>query len=105
MAFTIRQYDLSPSIRATLLDADGQVINLTGASVTLKLKLAGSTVVIERTMTVANAVQGIVQYDWVSGDTDVAGTYLINFKVIYDDGSPETFPNNDNQVLNIVPSL
>ena len=41
MAFNIKQNDTSPSLQATLKDASGTVIILTGASVRFHMKALG----------------------------------------------------------------
>lgn len=105
MAFTIKQSDTSPSLQATLQDADGNAININGASIRFHMKAVGGAVVIDQPMTIVNAAGGIVKYDWQSGDTDTAGTYYAEFEVTYSDLSVETFPNNTNETILIIPQL
>jgi hypothetical protein len=52
-------------------------------------------------MTITDALGGVVQYDWQSGDTDTAGSYYAEFEVTYNDGAVETFPNNQNLAISI----
>ena len=96
MTFHIKQNDTSPSIRATLKDGDGTVINLTDASVRFHMRTVGgtSTKTDSAASIVSPATSGIVQYDWVAADTDTVGSYQAEFEVTYGDNSIETFPNN-----------
>lgn len=105
MTFTIKQSDTSPAIQAELKDGNYSPINLTGATVNLHMKLLGSNVVFSRTMNIVNALSGIVNYYWEVGDTDVEGTYYVEFEVTYSDLSVETFPNTGNLIILIVPEL
>lgn len=105
MAFNIKQNDTSPSLRATLTDADLNPINLTSASVQFHMKSLDGALKIDTAMTIVDATGGIVQYDWQTGDTDTVGAYNVEFEVTYSDSSIETFPNNGNKVVSVVREL
>jgi uncharacterized protein YfaS (alpha-2-macroglobulin family) len=105
MAFTIKQSDTSPSIRATLQNASGVAVNLNGATVRFHMKSVDGTLVIDRAMTITTAASGIVTYNWQAGDTSTAGTYFAEFEVTYSDLSVETFPNTGNLPIVITPEL
>ena len=97
MAFYIKQGDTTPALKATLKDGDGNVINLTDASVRFHMRAidATSSTVDAEGSVVSPATGGVVQYAWASGDTATAGMYSAEFEITYGDGSIETFPNND----------
>jgi hypothetical protein len=101
MAFTIKQNDTSPSLQATLKDASDNPIGLVGATVMFHLKSLDGTIKVDAEMTVTDADNGVVQYDWQSGDTDTVGSYYAEFEVTYSDGTIETFPNNSNLSISI----
>jgi uncharacterized protein YfaS (alpha-2-macroglobulin family) len=105
MAFTIKQSDTSPSLRATLQNANGTAINLTSATVRFHMKSLDGTVVLDKAMTVTTPLSGIVTYNWQTGDTATAGTYFAEFEVTYADLSIETFPNTGNLPIVITPEL
>lgn len=105
MAFYIKQNDTSPSVQAALTDANNQAISLVGASVQFHMEDIEGNLKVNSAMTITNDIGGIVQYDWVSGDTDTVGTYYVEFEVTYFDGSVETFPNNNKEVIIIRPEL
>ena len=105
MAFNIKQNDTSPSLQATLNDASGTVIILTGASVRFHMKALDGTVKVDAAMTVTDNLNGVVQYDWQTGDTDTVGSYSVEFEVTYFDNTIETFPNNQNLTISVVREL
>jgi hypothetical protein len=95
MTFYVKQNDTSPSMLATLQDADGNVINLNGATVRFHMrKISSSVVVVDNAATVVTADQGLVRYDWQADDTAAIGSYLAEFEVTYADATVETFPND-----------
>jgi len=105
MAFRIKQNDTSPSLEATLSDANLVPVNITSATVMLHMKAIGGDVVLDEQMTITDAEGGVVQYDWQVGDTATVGTYYVEFEVTYSDGSVETFPNTGSLPLVITREL
>jgi hypothetical protein len=105
MAFTIKQNDTSPSLEATLKDANLTAISLVGASVKFHMKSFDGVVKINQAMTITDASNGVIQYDWVAGDTDTVGTYYVEFQVTYSNSSIETFPNSGSLVVSVVREL
>ena len=95
MTFYIKQNDTSPSMLATLQDANGNAIDLTSASVRFHMRaVGGNQVVVDEAATLVTAASGIVRYDWSAADTDTIGSYQAEFEVTYADASIETFPND-----------
>jgi len=105
MAFKIKQNDTSPSLEATLSDANLVPVNISAATVMLHMKAIGGDVVLDEQMTITDVQNGVVQYDWQVGDTSTVGTYYVEFEVTYSDGSIETFPNTGNLSLVITREL
>jgi hypothetical protein len=105
MAFTIKQNDTSPSLGATLKDALLASIDLTGAAVKFHMNSLEGVSKVNQSMTITDAVSGVIQYDWQAGDTDTVGAYSAEFQVTFSDGSIETFPNDGNLTVSIVKEL
>lgn len=105
MAFRIKQNDTSPSLEATLSDANLVPVKLTAATVMLHMKAIGGDVVLDEQMAITDDEGGVVQYDWQVGDTATVGTYYVEFEVTYSDGSVETFPNTGSLPLVITREL
>lgn len=104
MAFTIKQFDTSPTIGMNLQAADGSAIDITRAlSVRFHMRPLGEVdPVIDARARVINAAGGVVAYDWLPKDTAVPGRYEAEVEVTYTDGSVETFPNGGYEIITIV---
>jgi predicted dehydrogenase len=95
MTFYIKQNDTSPKVLATLQNASGSAIDLTGASVRFHMRtLDGSSTVVDAAATIVTAASGIVRYSWTAPNTATSGSYQAEFEVTYADASIETFPND-----------
>ena len=95
MTFYIKQNDTSPSMLATLQDADAAAVDVTGASIRFHMRAIGSTQVItDEEVVIVDAEAGEVRYDWQAADTATVGAYQAEFEVTYADASVETFPND-----------
>ncbi len=90
--FTIKRGDTSPTLQYELSPTP----NLTGATVVLNMKTTSGTATITRAAVdvVGDATDGIVEYEWISADTDTVGVYNAEFEVTYSNGKIETFPND-----------
>lgn len=94
MTFFIKQNDTQPRMLATLKDGDGDVIDLTDASVRFHMRSSAGTVVTDAAAVIVTAASGLVRYDWSASDTQAVGTYQAEFEVTYADATIETFPNS-----------
>jgi len=106
MAFTITQNDTSPSIKATLKDGAGVVVDLTGATCKMHMLALGSGVLkVNALTTITEPTTGVVQYNWLAADTTDVGTYEVQFEVTYSNATIETFPNSGSLPLVITKEL
>jgi hypothetical protein len=95
MAFYIKQNDTSPFLLATLKDGNGNLIDLTAASVRFHMRSVGaSSATVDAAAVVVDEDQGSVKYEWQAADTATSGTYEAEFEVTYSGGAIETFPND-----------
>lgn len=91
--FYLKKGDLVPVLSLTLQDADGEVVDLTGAIVQFNYQLRnpeGS--VINRYPIIYDAENGIIEYYWEAADTSTIGIYNGEFVVTFDDNTQMTFP-------------
>jgi len=106
--FEIKSGDTSPAIESQL-SADGSAIDLSGVSeVRFLMNLYGTEVVNDDTsgnVTITDAANGIVKYEWQPGDTDKAKAHKAEWEVEYSDGTIETFPNDGYINISITEAL
>lgn len=98
----VKSGDTIPSLRVKLTEG-GQPFNLSDYSVLIKMKRTDEdTLTVDESAVIEKADRGIVTYDWDVGETDNAGTYMLEF-VANNDNSGEsiTFPNNQYETLYI----
>ncbi len=81
--FVIKQGSVLPEIRATLLDASNDPINLAGSTVRFHMKSDndGALVVDALATIILPAVDGRVEYAWVPADTAEAGWMAIEWEI------------------------
>lgn len=109
--FFIKQGDTAPVITATLIDAAGNVANLTGASVKFIMTNSFYGNAVNATATIVNASLGQVSYQWQSasssyvGDTGNTGTFSCQWYVVYSSGAQESFPQGFYDTVQIDPNL
>lgn len=88
------QGDTAPQLRLTLTDTlNGAAIDLTGATVTLHFRAAGTTTLLfsRQAVVLAPAANGIAVLAWNVGDLDVpAGDYEGEVEVVLASGLRET---------------
>lgn len=108
MAIRMKAGDTAPVVRATLLDENGDPVNLTGA--TVKFVMASTTtprtVHIDEVAVLADAANGAVEYPWAVGDTALpAGEYVAEFEVVFADSRVQTFPTDGFVDVQIIDDL
>lgn len=102
----IKQNDRRPAAPATLKRGDA-VVDLTAAtSVTFKMRqIHKLDLKVNNTVYVVDASVGQVEYRWGVGDTDTPGEYLAEWEVLWSDGTTETFPTVDYDIVLITSDL
>lgn len=110
--YYIKQGDRLPKLQMTLLDDEGNPIDLTNVE-TIQLFIApcvgGRRIVDGQTMAVVgDASSGVVDYGWNNGDTDKAGEYKMEVVLMRDSLGTElyqTVPRSNYDTLIITPRL
>ena len=109
--FQIKAGSTSPPLTATLTDTVDGVevpVNLTGATVTMRMRRAesGPLVITDGPVTiVGDQTQGDVAYQWQPADTDEHGMYLVQWKVVFSGGEIQYYPTEDYTRVEITPQL
>jgi hypothetical protein len=99
--FKMKRGDQSPTIKYQLLDDQGDPVDITGFQEVrfLMRPKTESTLTVDADtnsgVTVTDAANGVVQYEWASGDTDTPGSFEAEWEVTFSGGDKETFPNHD----------
>jgi len=102
----LKRHDTAPAFTASLLDANGDPVNLSGAAArflmrnprTRALKVSGA-------MSITDAALGRVSYAWAAADTDTPGVYQVEVQVTFADTTIETFPNGSHHRLEVLKDL
>jgi len=100
--FHLKRGDTGPSLQGSIVDDEGNAVNITGASVQFHMRQRGSgSVKVDKPATISNASEGDVIYNWEVEDTNEAGIFEIEWEVTFSDGTVETFPNQGFNVIRI----
>jgi hypothetical protein len=97
----MKQGDLAPKLT---IDTNADVTGATTKQAKMR-RVHTSTIVTKTLTTVGDPTLGILEYQWVSPDTDVAGTYLIETVVTFASGAIQRFPGNGYLELVIEPKV
>lgn len=95
--FRLKATALRPSLSATLINPDGSRANLTGATVSFRMRYFPSrrTAIADQPAVVVSAPEGRVRYDWQPGETAVAAEFEAWFVVDHAGGQREFFPSGE----------
>jgi hypothetical protein len=104
--FVIKQNDTWPPMVATLTQADGQPIDLTGAgTISMWMKSDSLTISTDPCDVVGDPSDGVVSYTFTSADTATAGTYRVEWDIDFGSGKRQTAPNDGYKTVEVVESL
>jgi hypothetical protein len=104
--FYIKRGDLKSTLAATLKDATGAPVDLTGHAVKLMMRSFDTGVLeINAAATIVAPALGTVKYDWQTGDTDAAGYFFAEWQVTYSTGEPQTFPTRGYHLIAVLEDL
>ncbi len=104
--FVLKQNDTLSILVRTLYNADGTVIDLTGAAVKFLMRKRGNaSPKVNAAAVINDAPGGIVQYVWVAADTDVTGEYDAEWQVTFAGGTIITVPNDSHMRVTVMPEL
>ena len=87
------------------IDTQGvEPYDLAGKSVTFSMRgvNADTWAIADQPCSIVSASEGLVEYNWATGETDTVGMYRAVFKVINEDGAISSFPEYGVQWLWII---
>ena len=90
--FYLKRGDTLPPLRATLLEADGSPVDLTGATVVLQVRDRRGNHLFDGDCTVLDAEGGRVEHEWTEEEVAVSGAHRGEFEITTADGTG-TAPN------------
>lgn len=106
---TLKVGDTSPLLTVTCAFSDGTVKDLSGGgSATLAMWNAvsrGTPKVNDSAMTLVDAPNGVVAYQWVTNDTDTAGVYHFEVHTTDSTGKKDSFPDGAYGTVTILPRI
>ena len=104
----LRQNTTTPVLSQSITDANGNAVNLTGATVTFVMRaLTSNTPVVSNSshVTITNAAAGQVTYNWQAADTGMPGIYQAEFQVTLSGGGTYAYPNDGYLEISIEQNL
>lgn len=95
--FYIKKNDRRPKLEVQLKNFDNTPLDLTDASKVLFLmtKNNGSLPKVATEAVVADAKNGLVEYEWQENDTDTVGTYKAELEIEWETNVKQTLPEDD----------
>lgn len=96
----LKQGDLAPPL---IIDTNADVTGAT--SLVAKIRRLHQSTVLTKTLTATDAPNGILQYQWIAGDTDTVGTYDVEAVVTFAGGAVQRFPQGSDLELIIRPKV
>lgn len=105
--FTIKEGDTAPALHVTFIHDNGAPVNLTDATVVVNIRPhGGGDLLVDAPATiVGDPKDGVVEYQWATGDTDAPGDYDAEWLVTWALGGQQTFPTNDFTTIEITADL
>ena len=106
--FVIKKGDLLPVITATLKDANGAAVSLTGTAKFIMRRVGATAAKVNAAAAIDGDQvnnKGKVSYTWAGTDTDTAGVYEAEWEVTFTGGKKQTFPNPEYLVIRITDDL
>jgi hypothetical protein len=92
--FVIKQNDTLPVLQAQLFDHNKGPLNLDLCGVRFHMSDSRGKIKLDKPVTIVDEAQGIIQVEWLPGETDTAGTYFCEFEINMPDGRIVTVPND-----------
>lgn len=87
--FPMKQNDLKPYLQVQFFDPDNEPMDVTGKTIRFLMSKVPGTPKVNAVCIIVTAIQGIVEYRWVTGDTDTLGVFKGEFEIDAEDTYPK----------------
>ncbi len=94
--------DTKPPLAATIARVNGTPVDLTGATVQLVYWPVSGGAPVYRSMTITDAPNGKVTYQWIADDTATAGRFRFYVKITFAGGAPLSAPSGTTDTFRVV---
>lgn len=94
--FRLKKGDRKPYYLTDLKQADGTPVPGLSTATTIEFRMShrANEKKVTGTATLVDEALARVQYEWLDGDTDTEGEYLVSFRVIWPGNEPQSFPTD-----------
>lgn len=100
--FYLKELDTSPTLEATLRDSSDNPVDLTDATVEIRVaEPRGGANIVQDTTVVNDPANGEISYTFSSTETEEHGRYRLSFRVDFPGSGVESFPNKGYHTLMI----
>lgn len=106
--FAMKAHDTLPSLRVTLTLSDGSPIDLTTSTsidFIMREETALVPVVDSPAIVFGSPTDGVLEYEWIDGDTDIPGIYRGEFEIHWSTGKKQTVPTLSYITISILADL
>lgn len=100
-----KQNDFGTTVTSVATDADGAIIDLTGATIRFKMMPIGGGTVLDVTSTNPAPTAGSLVHTWGTAQLATAGLYLAEWQATYAGGQILTFPNGGYLSIRVTPEI
>jgi hypothetical protein len=83
--------DTGPNLTGTLTSSDGAAVNLTSASLEVRIQRPGAGATLLAAAAIVSPTEGTWSYAWQTGDLDTSGTWEVSVVVTFGSGQVQTF--------------
>lgn len=107
--FSIKAHDVLPTLRVQFITEENQLpVDLTSADFVhfIMVPAVGASPKVKALAEIEiPRTNGIVRYDWLTGDTNLPGEYLGEWQVTWVGGKKQTFPTGTYHSIDVLADL
>lgn len=105
MSIVLKAGDTLPYFEATLVDATGSPLDLTGCTVRVVIAQRNRAPIVDAEVELLDAPAGRIRHKWDEGETDEPGRYSVEAEIEWSNGERQTVPSSGYGQVTIEPKL